>query len=94
VLCRSSALYLTLDGDPMYAAHQEGPPYESSDWAILSPDVPVFRRDDGTPLPAPWTTSFITSAAPYAHNFDVVRTPGAEPGLMRVDRGKPPQTDP
>ena len=66
MLCRSSALYLTLDGDPMYAAHREGPPDESSDWAILSPDVPVFRRDDGTPLPQPWVTSFITSAAPYA----------------------------
>jgi uncharacterized protein (TIGR02452 family) len=65
-LCRSSALYLTLDGDPMYAAHRQDTPYESSDWAILSPDVPVFRRDDGTPLPEPWTTSFITSAAPYA----------------------------
>jgi uncharacterized protein (TIGR02452 family) len=66
VLCRSSALYLTLEGDPMYAAHRREPAYESSDWTILSPDVPVFRRDDGTALPEPWIASFITCAAPYA----------------------------
>jgi uncharacterized protein (TIGR02452 family) len=66
VLCRSSALYLTLDGDPLYAAHRRGPAYESSDWAILSPDVPVFRHDDGSPLSDPWLASFITCAAPYA----------------------------
>lgn len=66
VLCRSSALLLTLDGDPMYEAHRRGPPYESSDWVILSPDVPVFRRDDGTSLPEPWLTSFVSCAAPYA----------------------------
>jgi uncharacterized protein (TIGR02452 family) len=67
VLCRSSALIATLEGDPMYAFHRdEAPAYESTDWAILSPDVPVFRLDDGTPLPKPWTTSFLTCAAPYA----------------------------
>jgi len=67
VLCRSSALYLTLDGDRMYAFHRnEAPADESTDWAILSPDVPVFRQDDGAPLPEPWLASFITCAAPYA----------------------------
>jgi uncharacterized protein (TIGR02452 family) len=66
VLCRSSALLCTLDGDPMYDAHRQGPPYESSDWLILSPDVPVFRRDDGLSLAQPWSTSFVTCAAPYA----------------------------
>jgi uncharacterized protein (TIGR02452 family) len=50
VLCRSSALLLTLDGDPMYEAHRRGPADESSDWVILSPDAPVFRRDDGHSL--------------------------------------------
>ena len=39
---------------------------DSSAWAILSPDVPVFRRDDGTALPAPWPLSPLTCAAPYA----------------------------
>jgi len=66
VLCRSSALYQTLLDDPMYEAHRRNPRPESTDWAILSPDVPVFRRDDGTTLERPWLLSFITCAAPYA----------------------------
>jgi uncharacterized protein (TIGR02452 family) len=66
VLCRSSALYLTLFGDPMYAAHKKRDLPDSSDWAIYSPDVPVFRMDDGAELEEPWLLSFITCAAPYA----------------------------
>ncbi|MGM0385128.1 MAG: TIGR02452 family protein [Actinomycetota bacterium] len=66
VLCRSSALEETLHGDPMYAAHLERMEPDSTDWVILSPDVPVFRTDDGAPLTRPWTLSFITSAAPVA----------------------------
>lgn len=65
-LCRSSALYATLVDDPMYAAHSRRPQPDSTDWVILSSDVPVFRHDDGTPLDAPWLTSFVTCAAPYA----------------------------
>ena len=53
VLCRYSALYATLEGDPMYAAHRRGSQRDSTDWAILSPDVPVFREDQGTALDAP-----------------------------------------
>jgi len=66
VLCRSSALYSTLAGDPMYDAHRTRPLPDSTAWAIYSPDVPVFRTDDGTTLPEPWPLSFITCAAPYA----------------------------
>lgn len=66
VLCRSSALYLTLNSDPMYGAHACRPLPDSTDWAILSPDVPVFRDDAGNPLDDPWTLSFLTCAAPYA----------------------------
>jgi uncharacterized protein (TIGR02452 family) len=66
VLCRSSALHATLESDPMYEAHRRRQDHESSDWAILSPDVPAFRRDDGTSLDAPWPLSFLTCAAPYA----------------------------
>jgi uncharacterized protein (TIGR02452 family) len=66
VLCRSSALYMTLRGDPMYQAHSQRPLPDSTSWAILSPSVPVFRLDDGTLLDAPWTVSFLTCAAPYA----------------------------
>lgn len=66
VLCRSSALYATLTGDPMYAEHRKRLLPDSTDWAILSPDVPVFRNDAGSPLDRPWLLSFITCAAPYA----------------------------
>lgn len=66
VLCRSSALYATLEGDPLYAAHARRPRPDSIDWAIYSADVPVFRRDDGTPHDSPWPLSFLTCAAPYA----------------------------
>lgn len=66
VLCRSSALYQTLVDDPMYQSHRERERPDSTDWAIYSPDVPVFRTDAGTELPHPWLLSFITCAAPYA----------------------------
>lgn len=66
VLCRSSALSETLLGDEMYAEHLRRPRPDSTDWAILSPGVPVFRKDDGRELEQPWRLSFITCAAPYA----------------------------
>lgn len=66
VLCRSSALYQTLVDDPMYEEHRKRPRPDSTDWAIYSPHVPVFRTDDGTELERPWLLSFITCAAPYA----------------------------
>ena len=66
VLCRSSALYQTLVGDPMYEEHRRRQLPESTDWGIYSPNVPVFRLDDGTELDRPWLLSFITCAAPYA----------------------------
>ncbi len=65
-LCRSSALDQTLVGDPMYEVHARRRQPDSTDWAIYSPDVPVFRTDDGTELPHPWLLSFITCAAPVA----------------------------
>lgn len=65
VLCRSSALYATLEGDPMYAAHAARPEPDSTDWAILSPDVPIFRADEGSPLEEPWLLGILTCAAPY-----------------------------
>ena len=65
-LCRSSALYATLFGDPIYDFHHDNDPAASSDWAILSPDVPVFRDDVGMECNKPWALSFLTCAAPYA----------------------------
>lgn len=66
VLCRSSALYSTIEGDPMYAAHRKRPREDSSDWAIYSPNVPMFRTDAGLELERPWLLSVVTCAAPYA----------------------------
>ena len=66
VLCRSSALYQTLVDDPMYEEHRKRQRQDSTDWAICSPDVPVFRTDGGSELEEPWVLSFITCAAPYA----------------------------
>nr|WP_242518423.1 TIGR02452 family protein [Halochromatium roseum] len=65
VLCRSSALFATLRGDPMYAHHAQRPLPDSTHWAILSPEVPVFRTDEGTALEEPWHLSIVTCAAPY-----------------------------
>lgn len=64
-LCRSSALYCTLEGDEMYAFHRDCIAV-ASDWCILSPNVPVFRTDNGNELDPPWLLSFLTCAAPYA----------------------------
>ena len=66
VLCRSSALYQTLVDDQMYEEHRKRQRPDSTDWAIYSPDVPIFRKDDGTEIDHPWLLSFITCAAPYA----------------------------
>ena len=66
VLCRSSALFVTLVDDPMYHAHRMRPEPDSTAWSIYSPQVPVFRADDGAELSEPWPLSFITCAAPYA----------------------------
>lgn len=73
-LCRSSALWSTLRDSAMYATHSASGNYESSDWMIVSPDVPVLRADDGTPLDEPWLVSFITSAAPVAYRMDPTRS--------------------
>lgn len=66
VLCRSSALHATLVNDPMYDFHSNRSLPDSSEWTILSPDVPVFRNDQGEAHARPWPCSFISCAAPYA----------------------------
>jgi uncharacterized protein (TIGR02452 family) len=66
VLCRSSALYQTLVDDPMYEEHRKRRLPDSTEWVICSPDVPIFRADDGTALQRFWFLSVITCAAPFA----------------------------
>jgi uncharacterized protein (TIGR02452 family) len=50
-------------GDPMYDHHRsrKDPMYTS--WVIYSPDVPVFRLDEGELLDEPYLCSFLTSPA-------------------------------
>jgi uncharacterized protein (TIGR02452 family) len=65
-LCRSSSLYWTLVGDPMYLYHSYREEPDSTDWAILSPRVPFIFSDTQQPLARCQYLDIITSAAPYA----------------------------
>jgi len=62
-LARSSGLVACLNGQPMYEFHrnQRDPMY--SNYVIYSPDVPIFRTDDGILLEQPYLSAFITSPA-------------------------------
>jgi uncharacterized protein (TIGR02452 family) len=62
-LARASGLYALLLGDPMYDYHRSRRDPMYSAWVIYSPDVPVFRRDDGRLLDEPYLCSFLTSPA-------------------------------
>jgi uncharacterized protein (TIGR02452 family) len=74
-LARSSGLYTCLAGNPMYERHrsQADPMYTS--YAIYSPDVPIFRADDGALLPAPYLCAFLTAPAVNA-KVVLARDPG------------------
>jgi uncharacterized protein (TIGR02452 family) len=62
-LARASALYACLAGNPMYESHRASRDALYTDYAIYSPDVPVFRDDDGTLLERPYPCAFITAPA-------------------------------
>jgi uncharacterized protein (TIGR02452 family) len=62
-LCRSSGLYACLLGNPMYEFHRHQGDALYSSYVLYSPDVPVFRDDDGTLLDRPYRCSFLTSPA-------------------------------
>jgi uncharacterized protein (TIGR02452 family) len=62
-LCRSSGLYACINGNPMYEHHARMGGGFYSNYAIYSPDVPVFRTDDGQLLDEPYLCSFITAPA-------------------------------
>lgn len=65
-LARSSGLYACLSGNPMYEFHQTRRDPLYTNYVIYSPNVPVFRTDEGELLKQPWPCSFITSPAPNA----------------------------
>src|SRR5690606_38583009 len=73
-LRRRSALFATLEGDAMYAFHRRRPLPDSSDWMILSPEVPVFRDDAGIARDVPWFFDVLTAAAPYAPRVGLLRS--------------------
>jgi uncharacterized protein (TIGR02452 family) len=62
-LARASGLYAMLLDDPMYDHHRalRDPMYTT--WVIYSPEVPVFRRNEGPLLDEPYLCSFLTSPA-------------------------------
>ena len=62
-IARSSGLFHAIDGRRMYAFHRKRADPMYSDWVIYSPDVPVFRTDDGCLLERPWNLSILTCAA-------------------------------
>ena len=70
-LCRSSALFATLEGDAMYETHRNGLRSIASAWAILSPGVPVCRDRKGSLVDDWWLLSFVTCAAPIANEVGV-----------------------
>ena len=62
-LCWSSGLYACLKDQPLYEFHRQRHDPLYTDYTLYSPDVPVFRDDDGRLLDEPYQCSFITSAA-------------------------------
>ena len=78
-LARSSGLYATIKDDPMYRFHRDmgAESFLASEWAILSPDVPVFRGDNGWLLAERWNCSMLTCAAPVARRVGLERATDA-----------------
>ena len=62
-LCWSSGLYACLKDQPLYEFHRQRHDPLYTDYTLYSPDVPVFRDDDGRLLDEPYQCAFITSAA-------------------------------
>lgn len=84
-IARSSSLYATIVDREMHRhhGHPRNPMYTS--WAITSPDVPVFRNDDGTLLERPYPTCFLASAAVNAGEV-LAHDPSRASDIMRVMR--------
>jgi uncharacterized protein (TIGR02452 family) len=86
-LVRSSDLYVCLSGNPMYDFHrrQRDPLY--SDYVLHSPDVPVFRTDEGDLLEKPYLCSFATSPAVNAGAV-LQRDPTRRPAVRDAMRSR------
>ena len=84
-LARSSALYVCIEGSPMYDYHRRSGDPMYSHYALYSPDVPVFRDDAGELLKRPWACSFITCPAVNA-KVTLGRDPHAGPAIRDTMR--------
>mgnify|MGYP002385391915 CR=1 FL=1 len=62
-LCRSSGLYVCIRTNDMYRRHADLGGGFYTNYAIYSPNVPVFKDDEGTLLAQPYLCSFITAPA-------------------------------
>jgi uncharacterized protein (TIGR02452 family) len=62
-IARSSGLFACLKHQPMYEFHKARLDAMSSHYVIYSPQVPVFRTDEGELLDEPWLMSIITCPA-------------------------------
>jgi len=82
-LARSSALYACIRNDPMYVFHRSLRDPLYTNYAIYSPDVPVFRADDGSLLEGPYTVAIITSPAVNAVRLDPARRNEIGPAMWR-----------
>ena len=72
-LARSSGLYACIRDNAMYAFHRSRRDPLYTNYAIYSPDVPVFRSDDGRLLDEPYTVGIITCPAVNANRVDFKR---------------------
>jgi len=66
-LARSSSLFACLENNRMYAFHRSQLDPFYSDYVIYSPDVVVFRDDDGVLLENPYSCAILTSPAVQAN---------------------------
>jgi uncharacterized protein (TIGR02452 family) len=79
-LCRASGLYACLNRQPYYDHHRKLGGGFYTDYALYSPNVPIWRDEKENLLNETWPLSFITMAAPNyrAHGFD----PSTKPKLL------------
>jgi uncharacterized protein (TIGR02452 family) len=75
-LCRSSGLYACIDGNAMYRHHAQLSGGWYTNYAIYSPDVPVFKDDEGNVLDEPYLCGFVTAPAV---NAGVIRDKDRDP---------------
>ncbi|GIW81946.1 MAG: TIGR02452 family protein [Gemmatales bacterium] len=82
-LARASALYACLVGNEMYDYHrrQRDPMY--TNYVIYSPDVPVFRDDEGQLLSEPYCVAFLT--APAVNATEVFRQGTADQEMIAAE---------